>query len=97
MVPQANPVIAPPLSDTAEVPEPTLSKVVALPYKVVVPYSNNAVVEAPRGFTVPLKVAPVGVMPTANPVDTVGGQDVVANVASRPFVVPPTFDATTRK
>jgi hypothetical protein len=97
VVPQVNPVIAPPESDTAEVPEPRLSKVVALPYDVVVPYSNNAVVEAPRGFTVPLNVAPVRLMPIAPPVVTVGGQAVVANVASRPFVVPPTFVATARK
>ncbi len=97
MVPQVNPVIAPPLSDTAEVPEPRLCGVVALPYDVVVPYSNEAVVLAPFGLAVPLKVAPVRLMLLATPVVTVGGHLVVANVASGPFVVPPTFVATRRK
>jgi hypothetical protein len=64
---------------------------------VVVPYSNNATVLAPFGFTVPPNVAPVGVMLLATPVVTVGGHAVVANVASGPFVVPPTFVAVTRK
>jgi hypothetical protein len=49
------------------------------------------------GFTVPFNVAPVRVLPLAAPVATVGGQAVVANVASKPFVVPPTFVATARK
>jgi hypothetical protein len=90
-------VIEPPLSDTAEVPEPRLCEVVVLPYDTVVPYSNDAVVEAAFGFTVPFNVAPVKVMPLAVPVVTVGGHKVVVNVASRPFVVPPAFVATTRK
>ena len=90
-------MIVPPESDTADVPEPRLCDVVALPYDDVVPYWNNAVVEAPFGFTVPFNVAPVGLMLLATPVVTVGGHAVVANVASRPFVVPPMFVATTRK
>ena len=97
MVPQVKPVIAPPPSDTADVPEPRLCEVVALPYDAVVPYSNDAVVLAPFGFTVPFNVAPVKLMLLPSPVATVGGQAVVANVASKPFVVPPTFVATTRK
>jgi hypothetical protein len=97
VVPQVNPVIAAPLMATADVPEPRFSGVVALPYDVVVPYSNNAVVEAARGFTVPFNVAPVRLMPLATPVVTVGAQAVVMNVALAPFVVPPTFVATTRK
>jgi hypothetical protein len=90
-------VIAPPPSGSADVPEPGLWEVVALPYDVVVPYAKNAVVLALFGFTVPFKVAPVRVMPLATPVVTVGGQAVVANVAFRPFVVPPTLVAVTRK
>jgi hypothetical protein len=90
-------VIAAPESDTAEVPELRLCVAVELPYDVVVPYSNDAVVEAPFGFTVPFNVAPVKLMPLATPVVTAGGQAVVANVASEPLVVPPTFVATTRK
>ena len=89
--------MAPPESDTADVPEPRLCEVVVLPYEAVAPYSNDAVVLAPFGFTVPFNVAPVRVMLLATPVVTVGGHAVVANVASDPFVVPPTFVATTRK
>ncbi len=97
MVPQVNPVIAPPGSATAEVPEPRLWEGVALPYDVVVPYWNDAVVEAALGFTVPFRVAPVKLMPLATPVVTVGAQAVVVNVAFRPFVVPPMLVATARK
>ena len=97
MVPQVKPVMAAPLRDTADVPEPRFCAVVVLPYDAVVPYSNDAVVEALFGFTVPFNVAPVRVMLLAVPVATVGGQAVVANAASRPFVVPPMFVATTRK
>ena len=89
--------MVPPESDTADVPEPRFSVVVALPYDAVVPYSNDAVVEAVFGFTVPFNVALVVVILLAAPVVTVGGHAVVANVASDPFVVPPTFVATTRK
>jgi hypothetical protein len=89
--------MAPPLRDTAEAPVPRLSDVVVLPYDAVVPYSNDAVVEAPFGFAVPFNVAPTVVMVLAAPVVTTGGQAVVVNVASEPFVVPPTFVATTRK
>ena len=89
--------MVPPESDTADVPEPRFSVVVALPYDAVVPYWNDAVVEAPFGFAVPFNVAPVKLMPLATPVVTAGGHEVVANVASKPFVVPPTFVATTRK
>jgi hypothetical protein len=97
VVPQVNPVIAPPESAIAEIPEPRLWDGVALPYEVVVPYSNDAVVLPPFGFTVPFRVAPVRLMPLATPVVTLGGHDVVVNIASRPFVVPPTFVAVTRK
>jgi hypothetical protein len=90
-------VTAPPLSDTAEVPEPRLSEVVVLPYDAVVPYSKMDVVLAPFGFTVPFNVAPVEAMLLAAPVVTVGGHEVVANVPSDPFVVPLTFVATARK
>jgi hypothetical protein len=97
VVPQVNPVIAPPGSAIADVPEPRLWGVVAFPYDVVVPYSNDAVVDALFGFTVPFNVAPVRLMPVGAPAATVGAQAVVMNVALAPFVVPPTFVATTRK
>jgi hypothetical protein len=89
--------MTPPPSETADVPEPRFCAVVVLPYDEVVPYSNIPVVLALFGFTVPFNVAPVRVMLVAAPVVTAGGQAVVANVASKPFVVPPTFVATTRK
>ena len=88
--------MAPPPNDTADVPDPRLCDVVALPYAAVVPYSKDAVVEAPFGFTVPFNVAPVRLMLLAAPVVTVGEHEV-ANVASNPFNVPPTFVATARK
>jgi hypothetical protein len=97
VVPQANPVIAPPPSAIADIPEPRLWDVVAVPYDAVGPYSNNAVVLALLGFTIPFSVAPVAEMLPATPVVTVGGHAVVAKTASRPFVVPPMFVATTRK
>ena len=97
MVPQVNPAMAPPESDTTDVPEPRLSDAVALPYNAVAPYSNMAVVEVPLGFTVPFRVAPVRLMPLAAPVATVGGQIAVVKVASTPFVVPPEFVATALK
>jgi hypothetical protein len=97
VVPQVNPAMAPPPTDTAEVPEPRLCDVVVLPYEIVVPYSNMAVVLAPFGFAVPFNVAPLKPMLLAAPVVTTGGHKVVVNVASRPFVVPPTFVATARK
>ena len=90
-------MIAPQPHDTTDVPEPRLCEVVALPYAAVGPYSKDAVVEAPFGFAVPFNVAPVRVMLLATPVVTVGAHAVVANMASNPFVVPPTFVATTRK
>ena len=89
--------MASPLNDTADVPEPRLCDVVVLPYDAVVPYSNNAVVEAPFGFTVPFNVAPVRLMLLATPVVTRGTHELLVNAASGPYVVPPEFVATTRK
>ena len=55
-------------------------------------------VDVPLGLATPLSVAPDTPIPLAAPVTTVGGlHAAVVNVASDPFVVPPTFVATARK
>ena len=62
------------------------------------PYSNDAVVLAPLGFTLPLSVAPLVEIDVAAVVVTVGAEHAdVVNVRSLPLVVPVPFVATARK
>ncbi len=82
---------------TAVVPDPLLCEAVVFPYEVVVPHWNHAVVELPLGFTVPLSVAPVVLIPVAEVVVTAGGAAGVLKVASEPLNVAAQFCATIRK
>src|SRR5436190_871872 len=53
-------------------PDPRDCTGVVIPYAVVGPYSNVALVTAPFGFTVAFRVAPVRVIAVVTPVTTVG-------------------------
>ena len=59
--------------DTAEVPEPTPVPAVTLPYAVLVPHWNQALVLAPFGSAVPFRRAAVWPILLAELVTTVGG------------------------
>ncbi len=77
----------------------TVCVVDLLPYvPLTVPYSNQAVVDSPLAFTVPVSVADVDVTFVAEPVVTVGGCAVVAVyviVMVSVFVLPaPSFPVT---
>jgi hypothetical protein len=64
-----------------------------------VPYSNQASVARPLGFTLPLRVAPEEVIELAAKVDTVGGSRilVVVKLLIVPFDSPSLLLAATRK
>jgi hypothetical protein len=65
----------------------------------LVPHSNQAVVDAPFGFTPPFNVPPPEVTEVAALVDTVGDRSgmVVVKLRIDPLTVPPAFDAAARK
>jgi hypothetical protein len=62
-----------------------------------VPYSNQASVDSPLGFAVPLKTALVVVMEVGILVVTAGEKGVVKSRMGVPCDVPPALVATTRK
>jgi hypothetical protein len=81
------------LTSEALVPDPTDCAVVAVKVDNVldVPHSNQAVVEAPFGLTVPLSVAPLEVTDPAAVVTTAGGFADVVKLRIASFCVPATF------
>ncbi len=81
---------------TSPVPEPAGCALVAVPYAVVIPYSNAYVVAVPAGLTVPDTVAEDAVIAEVPPVVAVGEPAARAFAASEAAATARVRTATTR-
>ncbi len=91
--------VRPELSATEVVPDPIDCEVVAVYVDnvLLVPHSNQAVVDAPLGLTLPVNVDALEVTEVAAVVVTVGRVAGVVKLKIPSFCVPAPFCAATRK